>query len=58
MLDQELTDMQYQAAIRYVQGIRDHYLVVDWRSIRFYASLFTGSSEAIEDAASDRRTRA
>lgn len=41
MSEQELRDMQYQAALRYVQGFRNLNLVMDWTSVRFYARLFT-----------------
>jgi hypothetical protein len=40
MNDQELREAQYDAALCYVQGTRDHFLVVDWKSVWYYASLF------------------
>ena len=40
MTDQELNQLQWDAAQRYVSGVRDHFLVVDWKSVWYYASLF------------------
>lgn len=40
LTEQELRDLQYKSALSYVQGIRDRYLIVDWKSIKYYAGLF------------------
>ena len=37
----QLREAQYNAALRYVQGVRDHMLTVDWKSVRYYATLFS-----------------
>ena len=40
MNNEELRELQYNAALRYTQGLRDHYLTVDWKSVWYYANLF------------------
>lgn len=41
MTETEYLELQYNAALRYVQGVRDHTLSVDWKSILYYANLFS-----------------
>lgn len=36
----ELRGAQYNAALAYVQGYRDRFLVVDWKSVLHYSKLF------------------
>lgn len=45
MTNEEARELQYNAALRYVQGIRDHMLTVDWTSVRYYANLFSTKKE-------------
>lgn len=37
MSNEELRELQYNAALRYIQGVRDHMLSVDWKSVRYNA---------------------
>jgi hypothetical protein len=41
MTDQELRQSQWDAAQRYISGTRDHFLVVDWKSVWYYSNLFS-----------------
>lgn len=43
----QLREAQFNAALRYVQGIRDHYLSVDWKSVLFYANLFRTQGDKV-----------
>lgn len=41
----EARERQYNAALLYLQGIRDRMLTVDQKSVRYYASLFDTKEE-------------
>ena len=45
MTNEEARELQYNAALRYVQGVRDHTLSVDWKSVLYYANLFSTKKE-------------
>jgi hypothetical protein len=49
MTDQELRQLQWDAAQRYISGQRDHYLTVDWKSVRFWANWIAEGTRAKEE---------